>query len=159
MKIIPYSSARSKEITELFYTAVHHIDDAIYSQQQKEAWAPLPIDYLKWYERLTIKKPYMALLNKQVVGFIELEHDIIDCAYVHPEHQGKGIGSALVNHVTSLAEKSDVTILSVNASIIAKPLFEKLGFLIESKNEVIRNNVLLTNYTMSLSLFGKSDGK
>ncbi|MCH1925136.1 hypothetical protein L9G74_00735 [Shewanella sp. C32] len=42
------NQAYASEVVELFYAAVHSIDDALYSNAQRHAWAPYPIDYAKW---------------------------------------------------------------------------------------------------------------
>lgn len=149
MKIIEYSSNRAREIADLFYMSVHAIDSSIYSEEQKNAWATSPIDYVAWEKRLDLKGPYLLLINDQVAGFIELESDgHIDCAYVSPMFQRKGVATALLKHVICIAKKLDVEQLYVEASIIAKPLFEKFGFLMKHENKVVRNNIVLVNYTM-----------
>lgn len=149
MKITEYTPDRAKEVTELFYEAVYQIDPAIYSDQQKSAWAPLPINYEQWSARLAIKQPFILLINNKVAGFIELEESgYIDCAYVLPKYQKQGVATALVNYVLSACEHLNITSIHVDASIIAKPLFKKFGFVIQQKNEVKRNNVILINYTM-----------
>ncbi|GLX78554.1 acetyltransferase [Thalassotalea insulae] len=153
MKITNYSSAYAKAIAELFYQAVHAIDASVYSEQQKQAWAPAPIDYQKWQQRLAIKQPLVALIDNQVAGFIELDPDgHIDCTYVLPKFQGRGVASTLIKYLLSKAQSLGLTELYVEASIIAKPVFEKLGFVVEQENSVVRNNTLLTNYSMRLML-------
>jgi putative acetyltransferase len=153
MKITEYSSNRAKEIADLFYMSVHAIDSLIYSEEQKNAWAPSPIDYVAWGKRLELKRPYLLLIDDQVAGFIELEPDgHIDCAYVSPLFQRKGVATALLNHVVCIAKKLDLEQLYVEASIIAKPLFEKFGFLMQHENKVVRNNIVLVNFTMGKCL-------
>ena len=150
MKIINYSADRAKEITDLFYSSVHAIDCSIYSQEQKQAWASFPIDYDKWSARLSCKKPFLLLMNNQVVGFIELASDgHIDCAYVSPKFQRTGVGTNLLKHILYIADQLAIEQLYVEASIIARPLFEKFGFSVQHENKVIRNNVVLVNYTMN----------
>ncbi|MCH1917921.1 GNAT family N-acetyltransferase [Shewanella sp. A3A] len=90
------NQAYATAVAELFYAAVHNIDDALYSPAQRHAWAPYPIDYAKWLQRLTFKRPWLALSEGQVVGFIELDDDgHIDCMYTAPNYQRCGIASAL----------------------------------------------------------------
>jgi putative acetyltransferase len=150
MKIIDYSPSKAQEITELFYRSVHSIDSSIYSEEQKEAWAPRPIDYHKWRVRLARKRPYLAMINDRVVGFIELESDgHIDCTYVSPEFQRRGVAKALLRHVISVAKDLNIKKLYVEASIVATPLFKSFGFSVQHENKVIRNNTVLINYTMS----------
>ena len=42
--------------------------------------------------------------------------------------------------------------LYVEASIVAKPLFEKFRFVIENENTVIKNQTALINYSMRLKI-------
>ena len=153
MEIIEYSSNRAKEVADLFFMSVHSIDSSIYSQEQKRAWASSPIDYVSWGKRLEEKRPYLLLINNQLAGFIELEADgHIDCTYVSPMFQRKGVATALLEYVIDKAKNLELKLLYVEASIVAKPLFEKIGFLVDKENRVIRNGIVLTNYSMHMKL-------
>ncbi|PHR84810.1 MAG: histone acetyltransferase [Colwellia sp.] len=157
MKIIEYSSSRVKEIADLFYDSVHAIDSSIYSDKQKDAWAPMPIDYGKWARRLENKKPYMAVIKGEIVGFIELDADgHIDCAYVSPKFQSIGVATHLLNHVISVAKGLGLNQLYVEASIVAKPFFEKGGFVVEKENRIVRHNTVLVNYGMRVKFYSRS---
>ena len=91
MVIVEYSSNWASEIANIFYQSVHAIDNSIYTVEQKNVWAPLPIDYEKWTKRLELKRPFLLLMNNQVAGFIELESNgHIDCLYVSPKFQRRG---------------------------------------------------------------------
>jgi len=149
MKIIKYSSNRAKETTEIFYQSIHAIDNAIYSESQKQAWAPLPIEYEKWAKRLELKKPYLLLINDKIAGFIELESDgHINCFYVSPGFQRIGVASTLLNYLIDSAKSLGINLLTVEASLVVKPLFEKFGFITEKKNKIRRKNTVLINYSM-----------
>jgi hypothetical protein len=75
MDIQSYSANKAREIADLFYQSVHAIDSSVYTAEQKEAWAPTPIDYERWSERLNTKKPFIAVVENRVAGFIELDAD------------------------------------------------------------------------------------
>jgi len=153
VKIVQYSSHSAKCLTDIFYNSVHSIDASIYSIEQKNAWAPLPINYDKWAIRLDIKKPFILTINNEIAGFIELEPDgHIDCAYVAPKHERKGVATKMLKHVIYTAKQTGIKELYVEASIVAKPLFKRLGFIVESENKVFRSNTLLVNYSMRLEL-------
>jgi putative acetyltransferase len=153
MEIVEYSSNRAKEIADLFYESVHSIDSSIYSEDQKQAWAPVPIDYIKWEVRLENKKPFLLLIKNELAGFIELESDgHIDCAYVSPKFQREGVATNLLNYVKSVAKNLGLDQLYVEASIVAKPFFSKNGFLVENKNQVSINNMVLVNYSMRMEM-------
>jgi putative acetyltransferase len=153
MDIQPYSANKAKEIADLFYKSVHAIDPTVYTSEQKEAWAPTPVDYERWAERLNVKKPFIALIENRVVGFIELDADgHIDCTYTHPDFQGKGVASALYEHLLAEARARSLERLYVEASFIAKPFFEHRGFSVVKKNELQRNGVSLVNFSMEMYL-------
>ncbi|MDN2663062.1 GNAT family N-acetyltransferase [Psychromonas sp. 14N.309.X.WAT.B.A12] len=152
-QIVTYCSARAKEIIDLFYLAVHSIDPNIYSVAQQYAWAPTPINYQKWFDRLSNKRPFLLLINDKVAGFMELESDgHIDCAYVHPDYQQQGVATHLLLHLVMCAKQSKIPALYVEASIIAKPLFQKLGFKVIKSQTVNRNNEALIQYLMQKQL-------
>ena len=153
MDIQPYTADRANEIADLFYKSVHAIDDSVYTKEQKEAWAPTPVDYERWAERLKKKKPFIALIEKRVVGFIELDSDgHIDRAYTHPDFQGKGVASTLYQYLLVEAKARGIERLYVEASFMAKPFFEHRGFSVVKKNELQRNGVSLVNFSMQLYL-------
>lgn len=153
MEIIEYLSSKATEITDLFYESVHAIDSSIYSDEQKRAWARKPIDYDIWKKRLEHKKPYLCMIKNEIAGFIELESDgHIDCAYVSPRFQRQGVATKLLDHVIIVAKNLGLKQLYVEASIVAKPLFEKKGFLAENENRVIRHNTVLINYSMRVAI-------
>lgn len=136
-------------VAELFYAAVHSIDDVVYSTAQRHAWAPYPIDYAKWQRRLTRKRPWLALAEGQVVGFAELDDDgHIDCMYTAPNYQRYGIASALYAVLEQHAIALALPRLYVEASYLAQPFFFKQGFRQRQQNVVERNGEQLVNFTM-----------
>ncbi|SEA84104.1 Acetyltransferase, GNAT family [Desulfuromusa kysingii] len=153
MDIQTYSPERAKEIADLFHQSVHAIDPSVYSPELKEAWAPTPVNYERWSERLNEKKPFLAVIESRVAGFIELDADgHIDCTYTHPDFQGKGVASTLFEYLLEEAKSRNIKRLYVEASLIAKPFFEHRGFSVVKKNEVQRNGSSLVNFSMEMYL-------
>lgn len=149
MDIRCYSPAWARDIADLYYQSVHAIDSAVYTPEQKLAWAPAPIDYRAWTERLALKQPFVAIIDDRVAGFIELDADgHIDCTYTHPDCQGKGVASALYAHVLQQARETGIRRLYVEASLIARPFFERRGFSVLKQNSVQRQGVNLINFSM-----------
>lgn len=151
MHIQSYTESRAAEIADLYHRAVHAIDRSIYTAEQQEAWAPTPPDYAYWAQRLKAKRPWMAIIDGRVVGFMELEADgHIDCAYTHPDFQGRGVASALYQHLLAEAGRRGIGRLYVEASLIARPFFEHRGFVVVQENAVQRRGVSMINFTMTL---------
>lgn len=153
MKIQTYCADNAREIADLFHQSVQAIDSSLYSPEQKEAWAPTPVNYERWAERLNAKKPFIAFIDGCVAGFIELDADgHIDCTYTHPDFQGRGGASRLYERLLDEARARNIKRLYVEASLVAKPFFEHRGFSVIKTNEVQRNGVTLINFSMELNL-------
>lgn len=148
-----YQNHYANEIATLYHASVHAIDPAIYCKEQQEAWAPTPPDYGSWEKRLSLKKPFVAMVEGRIVGFIELEKDgHIDCAYTHPAFQKQGVMTLLYEHVLTLANHAKMPRLYVEASLLIKPFFQKHGFITLHSNTIIRNGCTLINETMEKKL-------
>lgn len=153
MIIRDYKLSDTKEIMKLFYDTIHEINICDYTQEQVDAWAPESMDYEVWHKRLQAKLPYIAENNGEIVGFGELEaNGHIDCFYCHSKYQKKGIGSKLLSHIENTAKLQRIKRLYTEASITAKPFFEKKGFSVVTEQQVERRGVWLKNYVMEKHL-------
>ncbi|MGL4859815.1 MAG: GNAT family N-acetyltransferase [Enterobacteriaceae bacterium] len=153
MILKPYQASFAAAIARLFYLAVHNIADSLYSPQEKAAWAPWPPDEPFWAQRLQQTQPWVALLDEQVVGFIEYEHQgYIDCLYTHPDYQRRGVATALLQHITQSALHGGTKTLYTHASKAAVPFFSHHGFHVMQENQVLRHGTVLVNYLMQKAL-------
>ena len=153
IRIRPYEARDATAVTDIFYDAIHTVATQYYSPAQVQAWAPLPKDYAMWRQRLRAKPPLVALISAQIVGFTTLEADgHIDWTYTHPQHQRRGVSSALYAELQSRARQQGITRLYVEASYLARPFFAKQGFVTLRRNEVPRNGETLTNWSMEKRL-------
>ena len=138
-----------KKLADIFYASVHAICPSIYNGTQKNAWAKRPINYDFWQDRFLRTQPFCAFIENDCVGFIEFESNgHIDCLYVHPDYQRQGIAYQLYQHIEKQAQAERLEKLFVEASLLAKPFFEKLNFCMTCKNEVERNGEVLINFSM-----------
>ena len=93
--------------------------------------------------------PIVALIDNKIVGFAELENNgHIDCFYCHHEHQGCGIGSALMREIEDRARKNKINKIFAEVSITAKPFFESKGFIVKKEQSVTIRGIALTNFVM-----------
>lgn len=149
MEIRKYKDSDCHEIAGLFHASVHAIKHSAYSEDDLEAWAPSAIDYDHWAQRLAVKKPFVAIQDKRVVGFIELEDSgHIDCLYVYPSYQNQGIATQLLEYAFSKAKEKRIDKLFVEASEPAKTLFISRGFQVISENKVELRGRSFSNYKM-----------
>ena len=74
--------------------------------------------------------------SNQIVGVIAYREPAhIVHFFVSKNHQGKGIGRCLWQHVESMMKSSGIKLITVNSSCYAEKIYKKMGF--ESVSEVI----------------------
>jgi putative acetyltransferase len=64
--------------------------------------------------------------NERVVGFLVMDHEMIDALFVDPAVHGRGFGTELLNHALSLAP--DATVDASEQASNALPFYEARGF-------------------------------
>ena len=70
----------------------------------------------------------LAVIDGEVVGFASLKDgEEIDMLFVDPEFARQGVGRALIEALTKLAQARGAKRLTTEASDVAKPLFERAG--------------------------------
>lgn len=150
MHLRQYRPSDCNEIIELFRTTVHAINAKDYTTEQLDAWAPRNIDTDQW-NRSFLEHYTIVALNedededRSIVGFGDMAaNGYLDRLYVHATHQGEGIATAICDEL----ERRCNGIITVHASISAKPFFEHRGYMTVRAQKVIRRDVALPNYVM-----------
>jgi ribosomal protein S18 acetylase RimI-like enzyme len=75
---------------------------------------------------LPMAETWIAVAQDKPVGFIGLLDNSIGGLFVDPEAQGRGIGTALVDHATKLKGTLDVEVFAENP--IAPSFYRRRGF-------------------------------
>ena len=133
---------------ELFRGTVHRVNSRDYSPEQVAAWAPEEINPARW-ATLAERYAVVAEVGGEVAGFADLEPDgHVDRFFVHADHQGRGVGAAMMRAVLEEAGRVGVTRLFAEVSITARPFFERHGFDVLAEQQVVVRGVPLTNYRM-----------
>ncbi|MDB6079766.1 MAG: yafP 1 [Akkermansiaceae bacterium] len=145
-----YQHGDPAAIAEIFTAAVHQIACEAYSPEQCLAWSAKEPNPEHWRKRCELKRPFVDLTDDgEITGFLELDPDgHIDCAYISPKFARRGIMTRLVEHAVATAFAMRLERVYVEASICARPMFEKLGFTLLAENEVNLGGVKLMNYRM-----------
>lgn len=153
LTIRPYQSRDARPLAELFYASVHRSALGPYTQAQLDAWAPYPIDYGLWRQKLDLLQPLVAEQDGTLTGFMTLEPSgLIGLAFTHPDFQRQGVAQALYRQLEHRAREQGLTQLTVDASKLAKTFFAKQGFSVTSENQVQRQGKILVNWTMEKAL-------
>ena len=129
---------------------------ANYTSQQIEAWAPVGLDASACAALEAARaaaQTIVAVADTRIVGFSDLvDRTRLDMLYVDPDVSRRVVGSALIARILSLARDDGAAAVETYASLTARPLFERRGFVvIEQRTPVVRN-VVMTNFKMRLVL-------
>jgi putative acetyltransferase len=149
----PYLPADVKRCVEIFRSSIEELAADDYDEDQREAWASRADDEQAFGARLTGALTLLAMIEGAVAGFASLKGaDQIDMLFVDPEFARQGAGGALVEALTKLAQARGAKRLTTEASDVAKPLFERLGFTAQKRNLVRVSDQWLANTTMNKTL-------
>lgn len=147
MKLRPYTSGDCPKLAVLFYDTVHTVNAAAYTQAQLDAWATGTVDEESWDRSFQAHRTLIAMEGNEIVGFGDMDSGgYLDRLYVHKDHQGQGIATAICD---ALEQGCDTPQFTTHASITAKPFFERRGYTVLRPQMVQRGGVLLCNYVMA----------
>lgn len=134
-------------VIEVFQRAIREVASRDYDPAQVAAWSKVDRDgWEPW--RLT-RPTWVAVLGEKIIGFSDLESDgHLDMMFVHSEHQGVGVASMLLATVEEAARHQGLSRIFTEASITARPFFEKRGFVVDARQQVTKDGETFTNFRM-----------
>lgn len=145
MFIREYRSSDCEELAGLFYNTVHTVNAKDYTKEQLDVWATGQVDLKTWDRSLQEHFSIVAVEDDTIVGFGDMDQTgYLDRLYVHSEHQGKGIATAICDRLEAAVQGNVVT----HASITARPFFEQRGYKVVKEQQVERQGIFLTNFVM-----------
>jgi putative acetyltransferase len=148
-----YQPSDLDAVMDVFRGSVRRIAIRDYSEAQVKAWAPDEPDRERWAARRASRPTWVAKIDGAIAGFTDLEPDgHVDMMFVHPDHQGKGVADALLATVESEAARLGLERLHTEASITAKPFFERKGFRVIAPQTVSLRGQDFVNYRMEKRL-------
>jgi putative acetyltransferase len=146
--IRPYQPEDAAALAQIFYDAVHYGTASHYTPAQRRAWAPLCPTAEVWAARLQGLTTFVAA-SPDPAGFMSLRADgYLDLAFVAPDQQGRGAGSAL--HAAILAHARSLTLdsLTVEASLAAHAFFLRHGWQELARQTISRHGEAIENFRM-----------
>lgn len=144
-------------ILALFESTILHVNAKDYSPSQVMAWAGGVRKRDRWKQKIKEQYFLLACFHKKLVGFASLtQSGYLDFLYVSKDYQRQGIAKALYRELESYAKSHRFPLIETDASITARPFFKKLGFEILQQQQVLIENVVLTNYKMKKLLVAES---
>jgi putative acetyltransferase len=158
--IRPLTAEDGETAAAIFFDAVHNGTADVYSAAQRNAWAGAAPDPARWRKRFANVSGVAAEVDGVMAGFMTLDAEgYIDLAFVRSGLSGRGVGRALYDRIEARARAEGMDRLTVEASITARPFFERMGWRVDAAQVVVKQDIGLTNYRMSkLLVSGERDG-
>lgn len=149
MIIREFMKADLDEVLKLFYNTIHTINVNDYSKEQVDAWGVVTPDKDRWLNSLQVNKTYVVELNGKIIGFGDLNNEkYIDRLFTHKDYQGIGVASKILNKLENEAKILGYREVYTEASITAKPFFERRGYVVLKSQNKLHNGEIFLNYVM-----------
>lgn len=152
-----FKETDTKQLCDIYYNTIHQVNQTDYTKEELEAWAPSNSYNESTYKKDTLRwnkiNPFIIEENGLLLGFAELEEKShINCFFVHHEHQGRGIGTMLIDACIDEARKLECKKIITEVSITAKPFFLRKGFVITEPILCDINGMKMKYYQMEYYL-------
>ncbi len=148
------TSADIPELKELFRDTVLTVNSRDYTAKEVADWASCGNRPGRW-EELLATLHFIAACDTEgrIVGFTSIRNDgYLHSMFIHKDHQGEGIATALLQQIEAYAKKHGIREITSEVSITARPFFEHRGYTVECEQRVQANRLQLTNYVMRKQL-------
>lgn len=137
------------EVLTLFRETVLAVNRQDYTLEQVQVWAKGAENLARWEQAIREQYFLLARIEEKLTGFGSLDQNgCIDFLYIHKNHQGQGIATTLFHAMEGEARREKVQELTTDASITARPFFERQGFHVKQRQEQVRESITLVNFRM-----------
>lgn len=149
----PYVETDAAATLEIFVRAILEGARSRYSDEQVRAWLGEAPRAPGWNADWMATRTFVAVSDEVVVGFVDLREDgYVDRLFTLPSRSRGGVGSALIRHVLAVARSESIPRLMTHASHLARPVFERFGFVVDHAETVRRGGIGLERFAMHLDV-------
>ena len=142
------------QMRALFRSTVLTVNSKDYTHEEVEDWASCG-DSVEHWKELLAKNDYIGIFDGQgnIIGFSSMNSEgHLHSMFVHKDWQHQGMASRMLAEVENMAREYGVPKIDVEASITARPFFEKHGYTAVKAQKAKANRLYLTNYVMEKTL-------
>jgi len=137
------------DLKKLYFHSILSIDERIYSQEQKRAWAGQAWENKIFDLSINKGKGWLINKNKSLVAFAtRYPRNRIALLYCKGDSQRKGYGTILLDKLEKEAKEEGLPFLSTEASLLSYKLFLRKNWEIIRKENIIINNIIFERYKM-----------
>ncbi len=148
----PYQPDDAQATIDIFLRAIREVAAKDYGPEQIAAWAKVE-DVGVWAQYRASRPTWLAMDGSTPIGFADLKSDgCLDMMFVSPDYQGKGVASLLLAAVENAAGKQGFQRIFTEASLTARPFFERKGFIVVTAQQVEKRGQILSNFLMEKTL-------
>ncbi|MQB43532.1 GNAT family N-acetyltransferase [Rhizobium sp. ICMP 5592] len=141
-----YDATDAGATIDIFLRAIREVASKDYNPAQIDAWAKVD-DPKVWAQWRASRPTWLAICETQPIGFADLKADgCLDMMFVHPDYQGKGVASLLLKTVETAASHQGHRRIFTEASLTARPFFERKGFIVLAAQTVEKRGQTPPNF-------------
>ena len=117
------------QIRHLFYDTINNINVRDYNSEQIRLWSSGHLKIDRWNKSISEQYFIVCESDNIITGFASItDKGYLDFMYVHKDHQGKGIASAMLAGLETYADSKGIKEIWAQVSITARPFFRSKGF-------------------------------
>ena len=136
-------------LKKLYFDSIISIDESIYSQEQKRAWASQAWENKNFDLSINEGKGWLISKNETILAFAtRYPNNRIALLYCRGDSQRKGYGTILLNKLEKDSQKEGIHALSTEASLLSYKLFLRNNWEIIRKEKIIIKNIIFERYKM-----------
>lgn len=159
MHIRPYVPDDAERLAMVYREAVRMLGREHYDEAQRAVWARHADDATALGASLAQGLTLCAVVVGAPAAFGQLHPvDHIAYLYCHPAQARRGLASTILNRLEARARAEGVEVLRVEASCVARPLFERRGFHLVEAEYPVREGVTFQRFRMAKPLRPEAKG-
>lgn len=145
----PYESTDLPNVMETYTSSIRTLAASYYTPEQIAAWAPSPPDAARWQQRLAQLHTFVAESDGVLAGFASYtDAGYLDFLFTHPAFARRGVASRLYERVESALRAVGAEAVTAHVSLVARPLFDRHGFLLDAEEYVECRGAQLRRFAM-----------
>lgn len=150
-----FQDGDAAKLAALTLAAIEHIGPAGYSDEQISVWAARHTGPERFLERAASGSRICVAADDadQAVAYALLEPDgHLDMLYCDPAHSRKGLADQLLQEAAGHARSIGLRKLYTEASELARPAFQRAGYVQLHRRDFELAGVAIHNYAMECAL-------
>lgn len=156
VEIRSYSTHDALATLNVFMQAVRVTAALHYSPEQVAAWSGEGVETPtvgQWHQKRSERATLVATIDDEVAGFTDVDIEgYIHMLFVAPSYGRRGVATELLAEAQRRAKAVGADSLTTNASLVLRPLLERIGFTVQAELQPVIRGVELTSFQMVKTL-------